>query len=129
MEEDEGAESWMFQVQHVPERPFLRLSRAGSSLVFSETLQALEWFVSRPAFPNDDTVFIDIKKSRAVMQFWFDELRAENWMGDDTDMVDVEMVLVNAEVGLFIYVKINVEYRRAGSPLTRVDLRLLPTLP
>lgn len=80
------------------------------------------------AFPNEDTAFIDIKVARPVMHFWFDELRQQNWMGDDTDMVDVEMVLVNAEVGLFIYVKINVEYRRAGSPLTRVDLRLLPTL-
>merc|ERR1719235_1930390 len=62
------------------------------------------------------------------MQFWLDELRQENWMGDDTDMVDIETILINAEVGLYIYVKINVEYRRAGSPLTRVDLRLLPTL-
>jgi hypothetical protein len=81
-----------------------------------------------PTFPNDDTVFIDVKASRGVMQFWLDELRQENWMGDDTDMVDVEMILINAEVGLYIYVKINVEYRRAGSPLTSVDLRLMPTL-
>jgi hypothetical protein len=73
-----------------------------------------------------DVMLIDVKDPRDVAVQRMEQLRNRNWMGDFTKQVDIEMAILNAEIGIYLLMHIEVKFERAGSPSNKIALSMLP---